>query len=565
MKPEEENKDGYMFSTSSILSALNLDEDKDAQVSPETTIQKDQAFASRCHETTPVTFLPCKKPARLLFEDINSNDYWNGMYNSTEFWTCLYCGDKFLIKALLKSHAGEHKDEKNFSMSQSCFDCGSYFHTFQEYTFHMQSTGHMSDNNNQSVSRNLNHRPGQYTGSVNSAPISQQQQQFRTGPSSTPRFNNQSSKFGVTFVSLYFGGMLKAENILGGCGWALIDESAMNETVITQGAAPITPHPHSAIPINAIRLEYESLLMGLAASLSVNVRRIKIKCTSDAVLRNISSGHFNAALVGRQQFHPVLEELNANAMRFLQKFEWIDYELITPEQNFFVNQITSTMLASLHKANLENRPPLISVDSFRNSGGGDNIHNSRGSESLQSSRGSTVAGGNSMEHHMLHASSGRPRNGAIVNCAPINVADRGGMPKKNNLPPPSIQIPPMSPYGKYPANNSSLASPFSPCTTTHSGSSSRGGFGDLTGLLSPADRMISGGGMSTLGGGNGAIGPQSPAAQMKSLMAQTPISKPSPLSPYSALLGGSDSGDYLSTAFPREHFEFDLADEYKPF
>lgn len=92
-----------------------------------------------------VQFPAMKKPLCLLFEDTMSADYWNSLYQTSEFWTCLYCGEKFLIKSLLKSHANEHRDEKNYSVSKTCADCGEYFHMFSEYVRHMSRTGHMSD------------------------------------------------------------------------------------------------------------------------------------------------------------------------------------------------------------------------------------------------------------------------------------------------------------------------------------------------------------------------------------------------------------------------------------
>lgn len=108
-----------------------------------------------------VEFPPMKKPICLLFEDTLSTDYWNSIYNTTELWTCLYCGDKFLIKSLLKSHANEHRNEKNYSVSKSCIDCGEYFPTFSDYVRHTSRSGHKSDSfySNGSIPTSATTRP----------------------------------------------------------------------------------------------------------------------------------------------------------------------------------------------------------------------------------------------------------------------------------------------------------------------------------------------------------------------------------------------------------------------
>lgn len=388
-----------------------------------------------------------KKTNRLLAEDVQSNDFWTGLYNNSDFWTCLYCGEKFLIKSALKAHASQHKDEKNFSLSQTCLDCGLNFPTFPEYSHHMQITGHMSESHvkpsmvrkqlqqqqqqqhqQQSSAASgfssgagiadltkglsleppgvaaarsmLPHTPPSPHETVDGAPLYQRFFGSHNGPAGsahagngTYSLNGHSSKSMYQMpdintsatsnslssrslgphsgsnlqATLFFGSASLTDYPVACCAWVLLDEVG---GILTQGCAPVDQPIHhggagSAMAAAMVRMDYEGLINGVKAALNFMITRMKIKSSSETVLKQLSQSQSQSQLLGvsLSQKLIIAEDLNDLVMNLLTKFEQLDFELVSTEQNGYVQQLArKTLSAQLQP------PPLHAPSHFASHG-----------------------------------------------------------------------------------------------------------------------------------------------------------------------------------------------------
>ena len=78
-----------------------------------------------------------------MLPSYNANDS-----NDYHLWYCVYCGENFESKAILKLHFSKHRlhDKVNrvSTMGKSC-PCGKHFSEFHYFENHLLQTGHMND------------------------------------------------------------------------------------------------------------------------------------------------------------------------------------------------------------------------------------------------------------------------------------------------------------------------------------------------------------------------------------------------------------------------------------
>jgi ribonuclease HI len=284
----------------------------------------DEVLSSQpCDSNRNGVTAPTKKFSRLLFEDIYNQDYWIGMYNNSDHWTCLYCGEKFLIKAFLKSHAGEHRDEKNFSLSQTCQECHRYFESFSAYSLHMLQTGHMSD----PVSLRSTPRPGssQVPVSRTAPPHLETARLSKSQNSHISSLASSRSAFSQPYImyTLVFGGATKPDAVIGGSSYIITDDSG---ALLAEGATPI-----QQLISSPIRLEYEGLLLGLQACVAHRIKRLRIKTSSEMILSHLTpAGPQGRSPYFRTVYHMV-EDLHTAAGQILNQLDQVEFEYMPQE------------------------------------------------------------------------------------------------------------------------------------------------------------------------------------------------------------------------------------------
>jgi uncharacterized protein with PIN domain len=260
-----------------------------------------------------------RKTERLQIEDIRNPDYWYNLYHNSDFWTCLYCGEKFLIKTSLKSHAIEHKDEKNYSLSQNCKDCGQYFPTFPLFSNHVKMTGHMNEDSFRSMKKNSFRESNKSYNQPNKFPLT-----------SSIGFTNQTSILpseyldGLNYNTIYkkpinlcFIAVMN-DSFVGEIAWVLLDPFSK---IITQGSTQM-----KQLYPSLIRLEYEAFIQGLKAALIHHIYRINVITTSNTLIQQVSSG-FSLKYIEEviRVDHEIISAVNS----LVSRFELLEFELIS--------------------------------------------------------------------------------------------------------------------------------------------------------------------------------------------------------------------------------------------
>ncbi len=158
----------------------------------------------------------------------------------------------------------------------------------------------------------------------------------RVGPKSPHQYHGITEE--LFTASLFFGGYVQKDSLIGGSAWFLADELGNN---ISNGADPV----HQTFP-SLIRLEYEALLNGLKAAFLKHVKILRIKGSSKMVIAHLTS---NGQFPYFKSVYHFVEDLNAAIMKLLPQFFSVEFELIPPERNNFTRKLAENIIVNYHK------------------------------------------------------------------------------------------------------------------------------------------------------------------------------------------------------------------------
>lgn len=139
--------------------------------------------------------------------------------------------------------------------------------------------------------------------------------------------------------TLYFGGVLKKDSLVGGCAWWIADQ--YHET-IAHGSDPVQQASQSLI-----RLEYEGLLNGLKAAFLKNIRVIQIKGSSHMVISHFKNRDVKFPFF--QTVYYLVEDLSSAIANVLVQFTYYEFELISADENLYTRKLSENIINSFQK------------------------------------------------------------------------------------------------------------------------------------------------------------------------------------------------------------------------
>ena len=157
--------------------------------------------------------------------------------------------------------------------------------------------------------------------------------------------------------TLYFGGVCKTDlngTVIGGCAWWLTDRT---DTMAVQGSLPVNL-PNCTL----IRVEYEGLLNGLKMALLRGFRSLIVRGSSETILNHLFE---ETQAPYYRSLYPNMSELKEATLSFFPQFERLEFELISIEQNQFIDQIAETTIANSKRLNI-NTNGVNSANAFEN-------------------------------------------------------------------------------------------------------------------------------------------------------------------------------------------------------
>lgn len=224
---------------------------------------------------------------------------------------CQYCNDTFLTEAGLRSHVQDHCDKKQYLLSHSrCRECSEFFDNFENYTSHLNETGHA-------------HRNGRIRSGSNSEPLLPIKRVVPTVKVDSITKNG----------SLLIGSFVSPGSAMAGCAWILSDDAG---SLLFQGSLSV----YQAVPFlpSALLVDSEALLHGLATALENNILSVTVKTSSESTFLFLSC--LNEHLSNRDpiEFHG-MEVKTQEVRKLLGKLRHYKLALISKDQNFVVAQM----------------------------------------------------------------------------------------------------------------------------------------------------------------------------------------------------------------------------------
>ena len=145
-------------------------------------------------------------------------------------------------------------------------------------------------------------------------------------------------------LTLYFGGAIKKNSLIGGSSWWLAAQDYHEKAVATGSNSVIQTFS------SLIRLEYEGLLNGLKAAFQRGVRRLVIKGSSMITISHYSHGQVSAYL---QTVYHGIDDLHVAILKLLGQFDECVLELIPHDRNYYAHKLAENVIAQYYTKRLQ--------------------------------------------------------------------------------------------------------------------------------------------------------------------------------------------------------------------